>query len=154
MCWGDFKDALLETFGKSDFPIKEDGDGTLNLSNSPELINIIKDDGRAKSNFAKDMSLYRKVINTEDRFKFNPKFGKINMGGAIKFELDYPTSITEKMYNKTWFPFWRFFKFLPNQGVKYYRRKEFNINERAQDVETKRRAATFNEMTAIEGKIK
>ena len=147
MCWGDFKDALLETFGKSDFPIKEDGDGTLNLKNSPELINIIKDDGRATSDFAKNMSLFRKVIKTKDRFKFNPKFGRINMGGAIKFEVDFPTSITEKMYNKTWFPFWRFFKLLPNQGIKYYRRTEFNANERAQDAETKRRHTDFGKLS-------
>ena len=143
MCWGDFKDALLLEYRDTKNKIKEDGDGTLNLKDAPDLKNIIEDDGRATSGHAKNMSLYRKVIKTDDKFKYNPGFGKINVGGRMKFELDYPTSITEKLYNKTWFPFWRFFMFLPNEGVKYYRRVEFNRNEKTQHDKTKARGKSF-----------
>ena len=126
MCWGDFKDALLLEFkGK----VKEDGDGTLNLKDAPTLKAII--DGPKQE-------LHRKIIKTKDKYIYHPKYGRYNSGGAIKFEIDYPTSITEKMYDKTWFPFWRFFPNVSN-SVKYYRRVEFNRNERKQDAKTKER---------------
>ena len=139
MCWGDFKDALLLEFkGK----VKEDGDGTLNLKNAPKLKAII--DGPSQE-------LYRKVINTKDKYIYHPKYGRYNSGGTIKFEIDYPTSITEKMYDKTWFPFWRFFADVDN-SVKYYRRVEFNRNERKQHIATKKRHDATKWRTAAEVK--
>ena len=157
MCWGDFKDALLLEYRDTKHKIKEEGDGTLNLKDAPELKNIIEDDGRATSSKAKNMSLYRKVIKTADKFKYNPGFGKMNVGGRMKFELDNPTSITEKLYNKTWFPFWRFFMFLPSEGVKYYRRVEFNWNEKTQHDKTKARGKRFHsgrvDLSACKAKV-
>ena len=40
--------------------------------------------------------------------------------------------------------------FLPSEGVKYYRRVEFNVNERLQDVETKTRNANFGKLNSTE----
>jgi len=150
MCWGDFKDALLLEYRDTKHKIKEEGDGTLNLKDAPELKNIIEYDSRAKSVQSTNMSLNRKVIKTDDNFKFNPGFGKMNVGGRMKFEIDNPTSITEKLYNKTWFPFWRFFMFLPSEGVKYYRRVEFNQNEKTQHDKTKTRNANFGKLNSTE----
>ena len=135
MCWGDFKESLLKEFRGT---VKEDGDGTLNIGREPKLRKII--DGA-------EHELYRKIVKTKDKKKYNPKYGNFNSGGAIKFELDYPTSITERLYDKTWFPFWRFFAAgVMSSGTKYYQREAYNENEKAQHFQTTKRGKNFQKI--------
>ena len=55
------------------------------------------------------------------------KYGRRNKGGRIEFDDGKPI-ITEKLYNKTWFPFWRFFAIVED-GAKYYIKDAFLTNE-------------------------
>ena len=61
------------------------------------------------------------------------KYGRRNKGGRIEFDRPkIQSSITEKLYNKTWFPFWRFFNKMDGGGLKYYKAEEFSANEAEQ----------------------
>jgi len=124
MCWGDFKDALKYEFKKGFNIVTENGDGTLNLEKAPKLKAIIDGDETKKA---------RMVIKTKDNYEYSLKYGRRNKGGRIEFDHPkIPSSITEKLYNKTWFPFWRFFNKMDGGGLKYYKKEEFLENEAEQ----------------------
>jgi len=119
MCWGDFKDALKYEFKKGINIVTENGDGTLNLEKAPKLKPII--DGSGNEQRA------RMVIKTKDNYEYSLEYGRRNKGGRIEFDHPkIPSSITEKLYNKTWFPFWRFFNKMDGGGLKYYKKEKFD----------------------------
>ena len=131
MCWGDFKDALKYEFKKGFNIVTENGDGTLNLEKAPKLKAIIDGDETKKA---------RMVIKTKDNYEYSLKYGRRNKGGRIEFDHPkIPSSITEKLYNKTWFPFWRFFNKMDGGGLKYYKKEDFLKNETAQLLERQKR---------------
>ena len=113
MCWGDFKDAMLLSFPpNSNNGVQVNTDGTLNILGNNQLVKII--DGP-------EHETLRNILG--EKVTFNP---------------DYGTVITKQMYEKDWFPFWRFLKLTKSQyggqnGIKYYRREEYNKNEKSQD---------------------
>ena len=143
MCWGDFKDALKFEFKKGINIVTENGDGTLNLEKAPKLKAIIDGDETKKA---------RMVIKTKDNYEYSLKYGRRNKGGRIEFDHPkIPSSITEKLYNKTWFPFWRFFNKMDGGGLKYYEKAEFLANEKKQlDIRQSRDVSRRNYMNAAE----
>ena len=114
MCWGDFKDAMSLSFPpNSTNGVQVKPDGTLDILGNNQLVKII--DGP-------EHETLRNILG--EKVTFNP---------------DYGTVITKQMYEKDWFPFWRFLKLTDSQygglnGIKYYRRSEYNSNEKSQDI--------------------
>jgi hypothetical protein len=117
MCWGDFKDAMSLSFPpNSTNGVQVNPDGTLNILGNNQLVKIIN---------GPEHETLRNILG--EKVTFNP---------------DYGTVITKQMYEKDWFPFWRFLKLTDSQyggsnGIKYYRRREYNSNEMAQDIDVK-----------------
>ena len=113
MCWGDFKDAVISL----DKNVSVSADGSLDLSDSTlkDIINGTKN------------GLSRKILETPDEFDDGINFGKrVNTGGAIKFERKDTPAVTAELYNKTWFPFWRFFK----THLEFFDKVKFNAKEK------------------------
>ena len=139
MCWGDFKNALKDEFKIEPNIVKENGNGTLNLEGATELKDILLGENTRRA---------RIVLKTNDDYKYSLKYGRHNKGGRIELDPKDP-SITEKLYYKTWFPFWRFFDKV-SDGQKYYEKEKYRENEAAQYKERRERNKDYNKNNEAE----
>jgi len=125
MCWGDFKDAIIDLHHNKDcLDSSCQGENGYIESQSKDCI-CRSETGSLKLHI--DISL-NDIITGRDN-----KINKSILDSVINYDDINSPEITEEMYNKKWFPFWRYFsaKYNKEDGniLKYYETDEYNINE-------------------------
>lgn len=121
MCWGDFKDAMIKIYrideNDVERKINKEPNGTLNIKKNRELVTIITGDNNRT---------LKKILGNDGKDIYFPFLS----GKGI---------ITETLYNKKWFPFWRFFE----EKHEYYELTKYNINETLQTTQLDVRGTNY-----------